>query len=255
MQQRALITGASSGIGFSMAHQLGSKGYELVCVGQDAKRLKKAVNELREQGFVADMQICDLRLGKARKALTDDVLELGQVDVLVNNAGIGLNGNFVEERFRDHRDLWRLNTEASMHLCHLLAPQMIARGGGHMLNVASIAGFLPGPGMASYFASKSALLSFSVSLREELMAHNVAVTALCPGVTDTDFFARANCQERFAEAPSFAVSSPDFVAKKAVDALFKNRAIVTPGMVNKCATLATRLFPTVTLAGIMGRRG
>ncbi|HCY47927.1 MAG TPA: short-chain dehydrogenase [Alphaproteobacteria bacterium] len=254
MQQRAIITGASSGIGFAIAQELGRCGHELVCIGRDPKRLKKAVKQLRDLGFLADSHVGDLRLGKARKILIDDILGLGPVDVLVNNAGIGLNGKFADGSFRDHRDLWRLNTEAAMHLCHLLAPHMIARGGGHMLNVASIAGFMPGPGMAGYFASKSALLSFSVSLREELMEHHVSVSALCPGVTDTDFFARAGCQERFAEAPGFAVSQPDFVARKALQGLMKNRAIITPGLVNKCATLATRLFPTVTLAGIMGRR-
>ena len=187
--QWSLVTGASSGIGLELARELAKQGSNLVLVARDRTRLEAAATSLaRDWGVQAEVLPADLARPDSPAALTAEISARGlQVDVLVNNAGIGLWGEFARTSLDDERRLIELNVLACMALTKLVLPGMLARRRGRILNVASTAAFFPGPQMAAYYASKAFVLSFSQAVAHELSGSGVTVTSLCPGPVRTAF--------------------------------------------------------------------
>jgi len=247
MTKVALITGASAGLGVEFARQLSKRGFALVLAARRKDRLEELAKELGNARAVA----IDLsRKDSAAKLLADVEAAGEQVELLVNNAGFGLIGRFAELDAKRERQMIDLNVGTLMDLCRAVAPHMIQRRSGGILNVASTAAFQPGPKMAVYFATKAFVLSFSEALHEELKPHGVSVTCLCPGPTRTEFgdvagFGGNGMFDRV------AMDSPAVVSA-GLEALDKNRAVIVPGVVNKIGAASTRFAPRSVVRRIAG---
>lgn len=254
-QTTALITGASSGIGADLARQLAGRGHGVVLVARRLELLESLAEELRLQhGIRAEALACDLTDPEDRDGLPARVEALGlTVDVLVNNAGYGSAGQFVDLDATWETDMVRLNCEAVVALSAAYAPQMAQRGSGAILIVASSAGMQPIPGQATYAATKAFALSFSEALHTELGPRGVAVTALCPGPIDTEFAARAGLEEAFAQVPKAARVSSEDCARAAIDGLARGRRVVVPGLPIKVMTVAGHHTPRSILLPLMRR--
>src|SRR5947209_11213408 len=200
----ALVTGASAGIGGAIAHELARRGHDLILVARRRDRLEELASELDDAyGVHADVIPCDLGDAIARDRLPDQVADLGrEVDVLVNNAGFATSGPF--ERADPQRELEqvRVLVEAVMTLSRAFVAGMVQRGAGAILNVASTAGMQPLPYNAGYSAAKAYVLTFSEAIHQELRGHGVAVTALCPGPVQTDFWDTSGWQMRGVPRPA-----------------------------------------------------
>jgi short-subunit dehydrogenase len=259
---RALVTGASSGIGAAVARRLAAAGARLVVTARRADRLESLAAECRALGapeahaFAGDAADLADRAAPARVAAAATE-RLGGVDVLVNNAGFAVPGQ--AERSSTERTLRMIdvNVAAPVALTRLLLPPMLERRRGWILNVASMAGIMPAPWQASYAGTKAFLLNWSESVREEVRSRGVHVTALCPGITDTEFFEAAGYRgsNRFTKSRMPA----DRVAKAGLSALAKGKPRVVPGAINKTLIfVGTRLSPRWLVqrvaAGLMRRR-
>jgi len=236
-----LITGASAGIGTELARIFASNGHRVALVARRADRLATLAAEIAAAGRAAPIMIpCDLRQpdagDKIAAALAAEAVE---VDYVVNNAGFGLFGNAIELDRAEQLDMIAVNIRVLTDLSLRFSDQLIRHRGG-ILNVSSIAGFLPGPGMAVYYASKAYVLSFSEALRGELGPRGVRVTALCPGPVPSEFQVRAGFEPGF-DSAILNVSAPD-VAKAAYRGLMANKRVVLPGGI-KIVPFMLRLFP------------
>ncbi|MEO1078208.1 MAG: SDR family oxidoreductase [Pseudomonadota bacterium] len=189
MSNRALITGASAGIGEELARIHADKGGDLVLVARRKDRLDELAEELREEHSVeVDVIVQDLAKKNAAQILYTKLGELGlDIDVLINNAGLGAHGLFHELTLERQMTILQVNINALTELTHLVAQEMVERGTGRILNVGSTAGFLPGPLQAVYYASKAYVNSFSQAIANELKSSGVTVTVLCPGPVATEF--------------------------------------------------------------------
>jgi len=229
----ALVTGASSGIGDSLARLLAERGHDLVLVARDTGRLEALAKEL-ESGFGASAQVLAADLTDADQlALVEARLhdQSAPIDVLVNNAGFGTFGPLHTLDIDTEAREIQLNVVALVRLTHAAATEMFRRGRGGILNVSSLAGFQPGPSNATYSATKAFITSFTEAVHEELKGSGVNVTVLCPGFTRTGFQAVANVP---AEAvPGFMWQDAEPVAREGLDALARNKPIAIPGGVNK----------------------
>jgi hypothetical protein len=243
----ALVTGASAGLGVEFARQLSKRGHSLVLAARRKDRLAELARELGDARSLA----IDLSKANAAAKLMADIEANGEtVDLLVNNAGFGLIGPFAELDAKRERQMIDLNAGALTDLCRAVAPAMIERRSGGILNVASTAAFQPGPKMAVYFASKAFVLSLSEALHEELKPHGIKVTCLCPGPTRTEF----------GEIAGFAGNSLfDKVAMNAAEvvetglkALDSNDAVLVAGWINKIGAASTRLAPRSVVRKIAG---
>ena len=193
----ALVTGASEGIGRALAEVFARHGHDLVLTARNGERLESLAAALSDRHSVqAHCLPLDLGRPGGAEALFEAVAGPDlEIEILVNNAGFGLYGAFHERELDRHRELIELNIAALTTLCHLFGSEMIARGRGRILNVASTVAFLPGPMMASYFASKAYVLRLSEALAVELERKGVGVTCLCPGLTESRFHERAGLLE------------------------------------------------------------
>jgi hypothetical protein len=243
----ALITGASAGLGVEFARQLSKRGHRLVL----AARRKDRLDELARQLCNARAVEIDLSKKDAAAKLMADIKAAGEhVDLLVNNAGFGLIGRFAELDARRERQMIDLNVGALTDLCRAVAPQMIGRKSGAILNVASTAAFQPGPKMAVYFATKAFVLSLTEALHEELKPHGIRVTCLCPGPTRTEFgevagFGGSSLFDRV------AMEAPEVVAA-GLKGLDRNHAVVVTGLLNKVVAASTRFAPRPVVRKIAG---
>jgi short-subunit dehydrogenase len=240
--ETAVVTGASSGIGESIARKLAQAHYNLVLVARNESRLRKLSEELAGQ-FAArvDVLAMDLAAAEAARALARD-LEGTDVDVLINNAGYGDHCEFAESDEAKLIGMLQLNVISLTHLTRLLLPGMLRRRHGRILNVASTAGFQPGPFMAVYCATKAYVLSFSEALYSELAGSGVTVTTLCPGATRTGFDAAANAS-KIRLFQSRGVMDAETVARFAVRGLLKGRRLVIPGLANRILAHTVGLMP------------
>jgi short-subunit dehydrogenase len=243
----ALITGASAGLGVEFARQLAAQGRPLVLAARRGDRLESLAKELGDSRAVE----IDLAKPGAAERLMADIDRSGEtVELLVNNAGFGLIGPFARLDSNRLREMIDLNCGALTELCRAVAPQMIERRSGSILNVASTAAFQPGPRMVVYFATKAYVLSFTEALHEELRRHGIQVSCLCPGPTRTEFgdvagFGGSGLFDRVAmEAPE--------VVKAGLAGLARNRAVVVPGLVNKTVAASTRFAPRPWVRRIAG---
>jgi short-subunit dehydrogenase len=247
MERVALITGASAGLGVEFARQLSQRGHRLVL----AARRKDRLDELAKQLGNARAVAIDLSKKDAAAKLLVDVEANGEtVDLLVNNAGFGLIGRFAELDARRQRQMIDLNIGTLTDLCRAVAPGMIERKSGAILNVASTAAFQPGPNMAVYFATKAFVLSLSEALHEELKPHGIKVSCLCPGPTRTEFgevagFGGNGAFDRLAMGAAEVVEI-------GLNGLDSNKAVVIAGFVNKVGAFSTRFAPRSTVRKIAG---
>ena len=242
-----LITGASAGLGAEFARQLAKRGDRLVLAARRTDRLEALAGELGNARTVT----ADLAKANGAAKLMRDIADAGEhVEYLINNAGFGLRGRFAELDAKRQREMIDLNIGALTELARAVAPGMIERKSGGILNVASTAAFQPGPGMAVYFATKAYVLSLTEALHEELKPFGIKVSALCPGPTRTEFGAVAG----FGADGAFkrlAMDSPAVVAA-GLKGLEKNHAVVVPGLVNKFGAAGTRFLPRPLLRKIAG---
>ncbi len=239
----ALITGASSGIGRDIARKLGEMGIRLIITGRDRGRLealRQEIGEKRVKVIVADISKREecYRLYKEASAYG--------VDILVNNAGFGLYGKFCVTELERELDMIDVNIGAVHILTKLFLKDFSARDKGYILNVASVAGFLPGPLMAAYYACKNYVVRLTEAIREELRCQgsNVYIGAFCPGPVDTEFNKTAGVK--------FALKgiSSEYAAEKAVEGLFKRKGLIMPTFSVKAAVTFSRLIPDAAAAAI-----
>lgn len=237
-----LITGASAGIGSELARVFAANGHRVALVARRADRLKTLAAELGGKGGAAPIVIpCDLQESDAGARIAQALTEAGvEVEYLVNNAGFGLFGLAVKCDRAEQLNMIDVNIRALTDLSLRFADQLIRNRGG-ILNVGSIAGFLPGPGMAVYYASKAYVLSLSEALRCELAPQGVRVTVVCPGPVPTEFQVRAGFSPGFDSA--ILNVPPDQVARQAYRGLMANKRAVLPGFFIKLVPFLLRLFP------------
>jgi uncharacterized protein len=247
LKKVALVTGASAGLGVEFARQLSKRGYALVLAARRKERLEELAAELGNARAVA----VDLSKANAAAKLMVDIEANGEtIDLLVNNAGFGLIGRFAELDARRERQMIDLNVRVLTDLCRAVAPGMIERKAGGIINVASTAAFQPGPKMALYFATKAFVLSLTEALHEELKPHGIKVSCLCPGPTRTEFGDVAG----FGGNGLFdkvAMEAPEVVAV-GLRGLDKNKAVVVPGILNKLSANSGRFAPRAVVRRIAG---
>ena len=231
--QTALVTGASAGLGVDFARLFARDGHDLVLVARREERLRSLAAEMEKQhGIKAAVCPADLRQPDAPGAIVAQLQQAGtQVSYLVNNAGFGSSGPFIERPAQDELDMIAVNVTALTHLTRLLLPDMVARGSGRVLNVASLAGFLPGPYMATYYATKAYVKSFSEALSEECRGTGVSVTVSCPPATATEFAKVAgNDKSKLFQGP---ILTSEMVAAHAYRAMMKGQTVALPGLRSK----------------------
>ena len=243
MKGTALITGASSGIGYSMADILAKEGWDLVIVGRSMGTLAEMRGRLSsENGVTVTVVEADLSSDGSSQKVFDAVAEAGiTVDYLINCAGIGDFGLFIESDLKRQEDMIHINDLALVSMTGLFVPDMVARGHGKVLNVSSVAAFQPGPLMSVYYASKAFVQSFTEALAEELKGTGVTASALCPGPTDTGFMATAGATGKNLFKKS-ACASPEKVAAYGLKKAMKGKVIILPGSL-KLLPFAERFFP------------
>jgi short-subunit dehydrogenase len=243
-RQTALITGASGGIGYELAKLFAADHYNVVLVARSAGKLTQFADELqREFGVSAKPIALDLTAAPAPKFLFDQLQrENVVIDVLVNNAGYGRMGRFSDLSLEDNLGQIQLNVTALTHLTKLFLAPMLERHAGKILNVASTAGFQPGPLMAVYYATKAYVISFSEALANELHGTGVTATCLCPGVTDTGFQGRAGTENTMLFRKLRAMDAKT-VALDGYRGLMAGKTLVISGFRNWLLAEATRFGP------------
>ncbi|MBV9393698.1 MAG: SDR family oxidoreductase [Methylobacteriaceae bacterium] len=250
----AIITGASDGIGAELARLMAKKGHDLALVARRRDRLEALAAEIAGAGRPSPLVIpLDLAEASAPEALAETLRAAGgQLATLINNAGFGLQGQVAELDPGEQLKMIDLNVRALTALTLKFLPDLIAVR-GRILNVASVAAFLPGPGMAIYYASKAYVLSFSEALSQELAAKGVSVTALCPGPVPTGFQAAAGMSSDLTKAMSFVQTSPQAVAEAAYRGMMSGRRVVMPSFADWMSASAAALTPRSLLLPMIGR--
>ena len=254
-RKRALVTGASAGIGEEFARQLAKLGYDVVIVARRRDRLDKLASELKEGGADAEVMAVDLSRPEGVAAVVER-LEKGDIGVLVNNAGFATSGEFTQLPIDRELQEIDLNIRALTQLSHAGLAQMKRRGAGAIVNVASTGAYQPVPYMSTYAATKAYVLSFSEGLHEEAKGYGVTVTCLCPGATRTEFQEVAGLSDD--GIPRFAWMSAEAVVKNALGAAKAGSAIATPGLLNKLTANLPRFTPRFAvrkISGAMFKRG
>jgi short-subunit dehydrogenase len=251
----ALVTGASSGIGAAIAKELASRGYSVTLVARREERLQSLATELAsEYGVSAEAIGCDLGDPAGRGRLADDLIARGRaVEVLVNNAGFGLQADFAISPRERMVDMVRINVEAVVDLSSRFLTGMIERGRGSVINIASTAAFQPLPGSAVYAATKSFVLSFSEAVNEELRGSGVSLTAVCPGPVKTEFTDVAGVGGIEDRTPGAAWMSAEDVARHAVDGAEHGKRVVVPGALNRATALAGHYSPRSVALPLISR--
>lgn len=241
-----LVTGASAGIGAALARIYARNGWDLALTARRQDRLSDLAAELeREHGATCLIIEADLFDPGAPEAILAEIAAAGrEVDGLVNNAGYGGAENFAAADWAEHADFIQVMMTAPIHLTHLALPGMMARGYGRVINVASVAGMIPPAHRQTlYGAAKAFLIHASRALRMQAAGTGVHVTALCPGLTHTEFHALAGLEHLTAGTPGFAWQSAETVAQVAYKASEKDRAVVVSGTANKLAAALFKILP------------
>lgn len=249
----ALVTGASTGIGREIARLFAADGHDLVLVARSEAPLRAFGDELHQRHGVHITSIAeDLSIDGAaqrvQRVVQDEAITVSHV---VNNAGVGLYGEFASSDLEADLRLIHLNISSLVALTHLLLPQMLRARRGRILNVASTAAFLPGPLMAVYYASKAFVLSFSEALRDELRQSGVTVSVLCPGPTDTEFQQRAGLQT--SKLMRGVVMDAESVARAGYRGMMRGKSVIIPGAGNRIVPPFVRLFPRRFVTAISRR--
>lgn len=237
---KALITGASSGIGRDMAKYLGEKGFDLILVARNRERLEEV-----KSGLNTNIEIITMDLATEENCIKL-YNQVKDVDILINNAGFGTFGKFTETNLDTELEMIKTNIIAVHTLTKLFLKDMVKKDKGYILNVSSIAGFLPGPLMATYYSTKAYVLRLTQSLQEELRKQksNVKISVLCPGPTATDFLSRAGVIFKTKSASS------EYVAEYAIDQMLSGKKIIVPTLKIKCTRLLCKIAPDTILANV-----
>lgn len=254
--KKALITGASSGIGAEFARQLAARAYDLVLHGRRLDRLVALAAELSAaHGITAEPLIADLAAEPGIAAVAQYIARLPRLDLLVNNAGFGIGGAFAEADVVDQAAMLNVHMMASMQLSHAALPGMIARGAGGIINVASLAAFVALPGNINYCATKAYLVTFSQALAGEVRRQGIRVQALCPGFTVTDFHDRPD-RVGFGRShiPRFLWGAAPAVVADSLRGLERGQVVCVPGRINRVILLLARTGLVNRLAPAFLRR-
>jgi len=237
---KAIITGASSGIGEQMAYYLDKKGFDLILVARDINKLENVKNSLSSSTQIVAMDLAN------KENCQELFAKFPDVDILINNAGFGAFGNFSETNLDTELEMIHTNIVAVHVLTKLYLKQMMEKNSGYILNVGSIASFLPGPLMATYYSTKAYVLRLTQAIQEELNKKNshVHVSCLCPGPVKTEFLKKAGVKFKTQSATS------EYVAQYAIDQMLKNKKIIVPTFKIKFAKFGTKLCPDKILAKI-----
>lgn len=247
-----VVTGASSGIGKEFAKKFAGRNFDLLLVSSNEEKLLSAKEEIAKESDVNIFVLAlDLSSRQAPKVLYDYVLS-NNLDVacLVNNAGFGDFGQFLDGDLEKYQKMIDLNDRALMSLSYLFGNYFKDKGYGHIVNIASIAGFMPGPCMSVYYASKAFVLNFSLALKDELSKYNVKVTTICPGPIDTNFWNRANV-EMTSFKKKFFTRSVNQITDSGMKKIDEGGGLLVDGFFNKVAAVSTRLVPKQTLTKIV----
>lgn len=239
----AFITGASSGIGAAFAHQLATKKKNLILVDKQKERLAALAATLKHHhSITVEILVADLSNPIDIEHVENRIAEIEVLDTLINNAGFGTSGNFVEIGLAKQIDMIHVHVIASVRFCRAALPGMVMRRNGSIINVSSIGAFKPIPGSVTYSATKAYLITFSEALQTELTGTGVRVQALCPGFTNTDFH---NTPEFInfnrSRIPKVFWMSAEEVASKSLKALGRNQAIYIPGFKNRLLVILARI--------------
>jgi len=255
----ALVTGASAGIGAAFARILASHGYDVALTARRTDRLEKLAEEISLRYGVETLTItADLAESEAPGQILDYVTARGRtVDALVNNAGYGLSGSYADTRWKDQRAFIQVMMTAPAELAHRVLPGMVHRRFGRIVNVASLAGLVPGSaGHTLYGATKSFLVKFSQSLHLEAEGQGVHVTALCPGFTYSEFHDVNGTRDQISSAtPPWLWLGADEVAAAGYEAVEANRPICVPGAPNKAIAAISKLIPDDWALALMASQG
>jgi uncharacterized protein len=248
MAKTALITGASEGIGYELVKLFAKDGYDCVLAARNKQKMDQLAAEVKKDFGVNTRVIAkDLSLPESAQEIFDEVTEAGiSIDVLANNAGLGLCGEFAKSDMNTNMHLLQVNLFSLTKLTWLFLPGMLKRKSGKIMNVGSIASYAPSPNFALYNASKAYVLFFSEALREELKGTGVSVTCLCPGATDTQWQARAGAKGL--RLNKVHIVDAKSVAETGYKGLMKDKRVVIPGLDNKITVLSAKFAPrAVTL--------
>ena len=232
---RALVTGASSGIGYFMAKYLASKNIDLILVARSNKTLEKLKKELKVNVKVIPLDLAEQKNVYKLYELTKN----DSIDILINNAGFGLFGEFFETDLNRELEMLDLNIKAPHILTKLFLKDFLKRKSGYILNVCSSAGFMAGPKLSTYYATKNYLTKLTMAINEEISrkSHNIGISCLCPGPVNTNF--NKTAKGKF----SIKGLSPEYVAKYAIDKMFHKKMIIVPGIKMKLGLFFTRFIP------------
>jgi uncharacterized protein len=251
--QWALVTGASSGLGADFARELAGRGASLVLVARREENLRALQAEITARHPVqVEVVAMDLATPEAPQQLYDRLKAAGrQVDILINNAGLGLYGPFLEIDWQRERNMLELDIVTLTHMTKLFVRDMVARKRGYILQIASIGAYQPSPLYASYAAAKAYVLNFGEALNYELRKTNVKVTVLSPGITATEFL-KVSGQQATLYQRTVMMRSPD-VVRIGIDALLRGKPSIVPGRLNALMAWSNRLFPRRVQAAVAHR--
>lgn len=245
-RRRALITGASAGIGAQFARNMAASGHNLVICARRTDRLQALAAELHQAHGTEVVALgCDLAEKDAPAQLVTALQERDlRIDILINNAGYGLTGQFLARPWHAHADFLQVMLNAPAELAHLLLPSMRERGYGRIINVASLAGLLPGSrGHTLYAAVKSCLISFSQSLALENRDYGIHVCALCPGFTWSEFHDVNGTRALVSKMPRFMWMSAERVVREGLEAVERGRVVYVPGHINRLIKATVDILP------------
>ena len=248
-RETVLITGASSGIGLDLAHLMASR-FDLIITARNQGDLESIAQELEAaHGNHVHVIPADLARADAPQQLFSEIERRGlQVDVLINNAGFGSYGAFAESDHQTDLGMIQVNIAALTSLARLALPGMLARERGRIMNVASTAGFQPGPLMAVYYATKAYVIMFSEAIANEVKGSGVTVTCLCPGATATKFAGRAKMEE--SRLFKLGAMRSEDVARAAYKGMMAGKGLVIPGIINKTLAMSVRFSPRKLVTAI-----
>lgn len=249
-RETVLITGASSGIGLDLAKVFAANKFEVILTARNQARLDALARQLeKEHGVYAHVIVADLADTEGPHQIFSEVTRRGlPVHNLVNNAGFGVYGEFRRNRLEDELQMIQVNITALTHLTKLALPGMLERKSGRIMNVASTAGFQPGPLMAVYYATKAYVISFSEAIANELKSTGITVTCLCPGATATDFAVRADMEK--SRLFNLGSMSSLAVAKAGFKGMIKGKTLIVPGVKNKLLAQSIRFSPRKAVTAI-----
>ena len=251
----ALVTGASSGIGDQVARQLAARGHGVTLVARREDRLRALAEDLYEtHGVRADAIAADLATAKGRDEMAAQIAGLGlDVEILVNNAGLGGSGNVHRSEPQTLVGMVALNCEALVDLQARFSPAMVDRGRGAIVSIASTAAFQPIPGTATYAATKAFVLSLSEGTHAELSRKGVSVTAVCPGPVKTEFAESAGLGDANDKLPGFVWTDVEQVAREAIEGAENGSRVVVPGFMNRAGAILAQHTPRAVILPVAMR--